>query len=176
MSILQCIGAKDGERFFDLGSGTGKISAPRSLCGIMHDDFFSYVFFSPKLPCQCYTCCCVCRSILFQVLAALHGLNSTGIELAPSRWKTSCRALQKMDSLGIRQESRTENSKVFVNCLPSGCFPYIHLKVVDLSWILGRIPIEPKLVADLCKNLAPPQLKPKLAIIWMIIPRAGWSC
>ena len=156
MSILQCIGAKDGERFFDLGSGTGKISAPRSLCGIMHDDFFSYVFFSPKLPCQCYTCCCVCRSILFQVLAALHGLNSTGIELAPSRWKTSCRALQKMDSLGIRQESRTENSKVFVNCLPSGCFPYIHLKVVDLSWILGRIPIEPKLVADLCKNLAPP--------------------
>ena len=103
-----------------------------------------------------HICCCVCRSILFQVLAALYGLNSTGIELAPSRWKTSCRALQKMDSLGIRQESRTENSKVFVNCLPSGCFPYIHLKVVDLSWILGRIPIEPKLVAKIAESWHPP--------------------
>ena len=67
-------------------------------------------------------------------------------------------------------------SKVFVKCLPSTCFPYIHLKVVDLSWILGRLPTEPKLVADLCENLTPLQLKPKLAIIWMIIPRAGWSC
>eukprot|EP00435_Cladocopium_sp_Y103_P060545 s25_g22.t1 len=62
LSILQCVGARVGERFFDLGSGTGKAV----------------------------------------VLASLHGLNSTGIELAPSRWQTSCRSLQKMKSLGIR--------------------------------------------------------------------------
>mmetsp|Transcript_66183 Transcript_66183/g.145171 ORF Transcript_66183/g.145171 Transcript_66183/m.145171 type:complete len:252 (-) Transcript_66183:59-814(-) len=62
LSILQCVGARAGERFFDLGSGTGKTV----------------------------------------VLASLHGLNSTGIEVAPSRWQTSCRGLQKMKSLGIR--------------------------------------------------------------------------
>ena len=54
--------------------------------------------------------CCECHESYVvpvlgknEVLASMHGLNSTGIELAPSRWQTSCRGLQKMKSLGIRQ-------------------------------------------------------------------------
>lgn len=42
------------------------------------------------------------RVAFSQVLAALEGLNSTGVELVPSRWAASCGAARKMAALALR--------------------------------------------------------------------------